>query len=87
LRNQQSIPALAIEKAESAYRVTIPLKAALIKFQENVDLRSHCYKNLTIPETFRSKLIDGTDLLAIDMGLDKTSRTIGESGDEIFLFL
>jgi hypothetical protein len=87
LRNQQSIPPLAIEKAEAAYRVMIPLKAALIKFQANADLRSHCYENLTIPETLRSKLIDGIDLLAIDMGLDKTSRTIGESGDEIFPFL
>jgi hypothetical protein len=87
LRNQQSIPPLAIDKAEAAYRVTIPLKTALTKFQANADLRFHCYENLTIPEAYRSKLIDGIDLLAIDLGLDKTSRTIGESGDEIFPFM
>jgi hypothetical protein len=87
LRNEQSIPPLAIEKAEAAYRVMVPLKTALAKFQANTDLRFHCYENLTIPEAFRSKLIDGIDLLAIDLGLDKTSRTIGESGDEIFPFM
>jgi hypothetical protein len=87
LRNQQSIPASSLDKAEAAYRVVAPLKAALTKFQANADLRFNCYDNLTIPEAFRSKLIDGIDLLAIDLGLDKTSRTIGESGDDIFPFL
>lgn len=87
LRNERSIPPLSIEKAEAAYRVMTPLKTALIKFQANAELRSNCYQNLTILEIFHSKLIDGIDLLAIDLGLDKTSRTIGESGDEIFPFL
>jgi Nucleotidyl transferase AbiEii toxin, Type IV TA system len=87
LRNERSIPPLAIEKAEAAYRVMIPLKAALAKFQANADLRFHCYENLTIPEAFRCQLIDGIDLLAVDLSLDKTSRTIGESGDEIFPFI
>jgi Fic/DOC family len=87
LRNERSIPDLAIEKAEVAYRVMIPLKAALSKFQADADLRFHCYENLTISKAFRSKLIDGIDLLAIDLGLDKTSRTISESGDELFPFM
>jgi hypothetical protein len=95
LRNEQPTPPLAIEKAEAAYRVMIPLKAALTKFQADADLRFHCYENLTISEVYRSKLIDGLDLLAlaqpllwrIDLGLAKTSRTIGESGDEIFPFM
>jgi Nucleotidyl transferase AbiEii toxin, Type IV TA system len=87
LRNERSIPPLAIDKAEAAYRVMIPLKAALSKFQADDDLRFHCYENLTISEYFRSKLIDGIDLLAIDLGLDKTIRTIGESGDELFPFM
>jgi Nucleotidyl transferase AbiEii toxin, Type IV TA system len=87
LRNEQPIPPLAIEKAEAAYRVMIPLKAALTKFQADADLRFHCYENLTISEDFRSKLIDGIDLFAIDLGLDKTIRTIGESGDELFPFM
>jgi hypothetical protein len=65
----------------------IPLKAALTKFQTDADLRFHCYENLTISEAFRSKLIDGIDLLAIDIGLAKTIRTIGESGDELFPFM
>jgi Nucleotidyl transferase AbiEii toxin, Type IV TA system len=87
LRNSQPIPPLAIEKAEAAYRVISSLTAALTKFQADADLRFHCYENLKISQTFRSKLIDGIDLLAIDLGLDKTSRTITESGEEIFPFM
>jgi Nucleotidyl transferase AbiEii toxin, Type IV TA system len=87
LRNAQPIPPLAIEKAEAAYRVMSPLTAALTKFQADADLRFHCYENLAISEAFRSQLIDGIDLLASDMGLDKTSRTITESGDDIFTFM
>ncbi len=87
LRNSQPIPSLAIEKAEAAYRVMSPLNTALIKFQSDADLRFHCYENLRISEAFRSKLIDGIDLLAIDLGLAKTSRTISESGDDVFPFM
>jgi len=87
LRNSQPIPSLAIEKAEAAYRVMSPLNTALIKFQSDADLRFHCYENLKISEAFRSKLIDGIDLLAIDLGLAKTSRTISESGDDVFPFM
>jgi hypothetical protein len=87
MRNDRSIPPLAIDKAEAAYHTIIPLKAALNKFQADADLRFHCYENLTISEAFRSKLIDGIDLLAIDLNLDKTIRTIGESGDELFPFM
>jgi Nucleotidyl transferase AbiEii toxin, Type IV TA system len=65
LRNEQSIPSLASEKAEAAYRVMIPLKVALSKFQADADLRFHCYENLTISKAFYSKLIDGIDLLAL----------------------
>ncbi len=87
LRNDRSIPAVAIEKAENAYRVMLPLAAVLKQFQGDADLRFRCYENLTISEVFRSKLIDGIDLLASDLGLDKTIRTIGESGNEIFPFM
>jgi Nucleotidyl transferase AbiEii toxin, Type IV TA system len=87
LRNSQPIPPLAIEKAEAAYRVMSPLNAALTKFQADADLRFHCYENLIISEAFRSQLIDGIDLLAIDLGLEKTSRIITESGDDIFPFM
>jgi hypothetical protein len=84
LRNYRSIPSLAIDKAEAAYRVMSPLTAALTSFQASSDLRFHCYQNLTISEAFRSQLIDGIDLLAIDRGLNRTSRTIGELGADIF---
>jgi Nucleotidyl transferase AbiEii toxin, Type IV TA system len=84
LRNDRSIPSLAIDKAEAAYRVMSPLTVALTSFQANRDLRFHCYQNLTISEAFFAQLIDGIDLLAIDRGLDRTSRTIGELGADIF---
>jgi hypothetical protein len=87
LRNSQPIPPVAIDKAEAAYRVIPPLKVALTKFQTDADLRFHCYENLKISEAFHSKLIDGIDLLAIDLGLDKTSRTITESGNDLFTFV
>jgi Nucleotidyl transferase AbiEii toxin, Type IV TA system len=78
LRIEQPIPTLAIEKAEAAYGVIPALTTALSKFQENTDLRFRCYENLNISEGFRSQLIDGIDLLAIDLGLRKTTRTISE---------
>jgi Nucleotidyl transferase AbiEii toxin, Type IV TA system len=84
LRNNRPVPSLAIDKAEAAYRVISPLIAALTSFQANSDRRFHCYQNLAISEAFRAQLIDGIDLLAIDQGLDRTSRTIGELGVDIF---
>ena len=78
LRNDRAIPQLAIEKAEAAYRVIPSLTAALTSFQANSDRRFHCYQNLTISEAFYAQLIDGIDLLAIERGLDRTSRTIAE---------
>jgi Nucleotidyl transferase AbiEii toxin, Type IV TA system len=78
LRNDRPIPAIAIEKAEAAYRVMPPLTTALTSFQANSDRRFHCYQNLAIPEAVRAQLIDGIDLLAIDRGLDRTSRTVSE---------
>jgi Nucleotidyl transferase AbiEii toxin, Type IV TA system len=80
LRNHQSIPATSIEKAEAAYRVMSPLNMAITKFQSDPDRRFRCYDNLTIAEVDRSQLIDGIDLLAMDLGLSKTSRTMSESG-------
>jgi hypothetical protein len=87
LRNTQSIPKIAIEKSEAAYRVMIPLTAAVTEFQANADLRFRCYENLSIAPKDRSQLIDGVDLLAIDLGLDKTLRTIGESGAKLSPFM
>jgi Nucleotidyl transferase AbiEii toxin, Type IV TA system len=86
LRNSHSIPQISINKAEAAYRVMVPLNAAVKAFQADADLRFRCYENLSIRSNHRSQLIDGIDLLAIDLGLDKTQRTIEESGDELFPF-
>jgi hypothetical protein len=65
LRTDRPIPALAIDKAEAAYRVMPALTAALTSFQANTDRRFYCYQNLTISEDFRAQLIDGIDLLAL----------------------
>jgi Nucleotidyl transferase AbiEii toxin, Type IV TA system len=87
LRNTQSIPLTAIEKAEAAYRVMAPLQRAITVFQADTDRRFNCYDNLSIAPSDRAKLIDGIDLLAIDLGLDKTQRSIEESGEELFPFM
>jgi Nucleotidyl transferase AbiEii toxin, Type IV TA system len=87
LRNQQPIPSLAIEKAAGAYEVMAPLRSALTRFQADPDLRSRCYESLMIDRSFYAQLIDGVDLLAMDLDLEPTSRTISESGNEIFPFL
>jgi hypothetical protein len=84
LRNERSIPPRSIEKAEAAYRVMPSLMTALNQFQANADLRFHCYQNLAIAPVFHARLIDGIDLLASDLGLDQTTRTIGEAGDDLF---
>ena len=80
LRTEQPIPAIAIDKAEAAYQVMPSLVKALTSFQANHDRRFHCYQNLTISEACSARLIDGIDLLAVDLGLDRTTRTIGELG-------
>jgi hypothetical protein len=87
LRNCQPILPNSIEKAEAAYRVISPLNTAITQFQANADLRFHCDENLAIDPAFYARLIDGVDLLAIDLGLNKTIRTVGESGDNIFPFM
>jgi hypothetical protein len=86
LRNHYALPPAAIARAEAAYHVINPLKAAISRFQANADLRFRCYENLSINPSFHPQLIDGIDLLALELRLDKTNRTIGESGDEVFPF-
>ena len=81
------MPPEAIEKAEAAYRVISPLSTAVQKFQADGDFRFRCYENLVIDKSFRAPLIDGIYLLAIDLGLARTQRTISETGDVIDLTL
>jgi Nucleotidyl transferase AbiEii toxin, Type IV TA system len=87
LRNNYALPAVAIKKAEAAYRVVSPLTVAVTRFQSDADFRFRCYENLAIAESFYAQLIDGIDRLATDLELPKTQRTISEVGDEIFPFM
>jgi len=81
LRLQSSIPQEAIEKAEKAYEVMRPLKVAVQRFQESADYRESCFSGLRIDDSQISKLIDGIDLLASDLGLASTKRAFKEQHD------
>lgn len=75
-RLKSAIPREAIEKAEAAYPVIEPLKKAITFFQDKPDYRDKCFTALKI--TKPSKIIDGIDLIAVDLGLEKTNRTFSE---------
>lgn len=76
LHGEQSQP--AIDKAEGAYPVIAPLEKSLEKFQSSKEYRRKCFSALEI--TNRCTIIDGIDLLAADLGLDKTDRAYDELG-------
>jgi hypothetical protein len=78
LRLQSPIPQEAIEKAEKAYEVMRPLKEAVKRFQERTDYRERCFSHLQIDEAQIPRIIDGVDLLAIDLGLTLTERVFKE---------
>ncbi len=75
-RLKSIIPQAAIEKAETAYPVIEPLKKALSFFQNHPNYRDKCFSALGISD--RVKIIDGIDLIAADLGLEKTVRTFSE---------
>jgi hypothetical protein len=75
-RLKSPIPKEAIEKAETAYPVIEPLKKAISFFQNNPNYRDKCFTALRIVKP--SKIIDGIDLMAADLGLEKTARTFNE---------
>jgi hypothetical protein len=75
-RLNSPIPKEAIEKAETAYPVIEPLKKAISFFQNNPNYRDKCFTALQIIKP--SKIIDGIDLMATDLGLEKTARTFNE---------
>ncbi len=75
-RLKSPIPREAIEKAETAYPVIEPLKKAISFFQNNPNYRDKCFTALRIVEP--SKIIDGIDLMAADLCLEKTARTFRE---------
>jgi phospholipid N-methyltransferase len=78
---------LAIE-AESAYRgyLIIKEKPHYDQISSEMPISDfRCYKNLTISESFHSKLSMGINLLAIDLGLaKKLSELSVNPGDELF---
>ncbi|MGI2909544.1 nucleotidyl transferase AbiEii/AbiGii toxin family protein [Tolypothrix sp. VBCCA 56010] len=81
LRLQSPIPQSSIDKAEKAYEVIRPLKKALERFQEKPDYRQKCFQGLKVDKSWISKIIDGVDLLSIDLGLSPTSRIFQEQHD------
>ena len=81
LRLQSPIPQSSIDKAEKAYEVIRPLKKAIQRFQERPDYRQKCFQGLLVDEAQISKVIDGIDLLSIDLGLSPTRRVFREQHD------
>lgn len=81
LRLQSPIPQSSIDKAEKAYEVIRPLKRAIERFQERPDYRQKCFLGLQVDKAQISKIIDGVDLLSIDLGLSHTSRVFREQHD------
>lgn len=81
LRLQSMIPPVAIEKAEQAYEVIRPLKVALERFQSRSEYREKSLISLKVPSEKFSIIIDGIDLLAGDIGLEKTQRLFKEKPD------
>ncbi len=78
LRLQSPIPQSAIEKAEKAYEVIRPLKKAIELFQEKPEYRQKCFQGLQVKEAWIPNIIDGIDLLSLDLGLSKTQRAFEE---------
>ena len=76
LRIKSPIPDEAIKKAEKAYPVIPELTKALNKFQGDYEYRKDCFIALEIKN--RSVIINGIDLLAQGLSLEKTKRKTEE---------
>ena len=85
LRLISFIPDEAIAKAENAYEVIRPLKRSIQSFQERPEYREECFTRLKIEESNIPQIIEGIDLLAADLGLEKTERTFKEQEDLFLL--
>ncbi|MBX9257972.1 nucleotidyl transferase AbiEii/AbiGii toxin family protein [Desmonostoc muscorum CCALA 125] len=81
LRLQSPIPQASIQKAEKAYEVMRPLKKSVERFQERPDYREKCFVSLQVDRVQIPKIIDGIDLLSIDLGLSHTPRVFREQHD------
>ncbi len=78
LRQQAEIPAESYQKAEEVYPVKTPLIKAIQNFQNTPEYRTQCFTELQIEAP--SYIIDGIDLLAADLEIEKTPRTYTEEG-------
>lgn len=81
LRLQTKIPSESIQKAEKAYEVMRPLKAAIEQFQRRDTYRERCFASLQVDKVQIPKIMDGLDLLAQDLDLPCTQRLFNEQYD------
>lgn len=84
LRLHSSIPQAALDKAENAYGAVVinALRKSIQHFQERPDYREKCFLGLQVlMQAQISKIMDGIDLLAGDLGLSTTVRTFNEQHD------
>jgi hypothetical protein len=81
LRLQSQIPQSSIDKAENTYEVIRPLKKAIELFQQRPDYRQKCFQGLQVAQDHIPKIIDGLDLLSIDLSLSHTQRSFQEQHD------
>jgi hypothetical protein len=81
LRLQSELPSESIRKAEKAYEVMRPLKAAVERFQQREAYRERCFASLQVDKPQIPKIMDGIDLLANDVDLPCTQRLFNEQHD------
>ncbi|MEH2108311.1 nucleotidyl transferase AbiEii/AbiGii toxin family protein [Nostoc sp.] len=83
LRLQSPIPQVSIEKPEKAYQLIRPLERAIALFQGRPDYREKCFLGLQVDQAQIPKIIDGIDLLSMDLGLSETLRAFREQHDNL----
>ena len=76
IRLESVISEKSYEKANAAYPVNDPLVKAVNKFQKQKEYRKKCLSVLQVNNW--SEVIDGIDLLALDLGLNPTERSFDE---------
>jgi hypothetical protein len=79
LRLESEFSEKSFEKANAAYPVNEPLVKAVKKFQTQKEYRKKCLSALQVSNW--SVVIDGIDLLALDLGLNPTERAFDEKPD------
>ena len=84
--NIGEIPDAAFEKTKNVYgrAVSKALLSSVEDFQKDSPYRKTCVEALQINHNHHIALIDGLDLLAADLGLAPTKRTVHEDRDDLF---